>query len=711
MHAVYWVMRRELAVTLRAPIAYLVGGLFLVVQGIAFAGLVDAMSSAVAPAPLGALLEGQLAGTLLTWVLSLVALTLLGMRAIADDRRTGAWELLLTAQVSERAAVLGKWLAASLVYALLWVPTLAYLAIITVYRSGSGGWDVGAIAVGYAGAIGLGSALLAWTIAASAATANPLVAGAAGFAAVIALFLFGELGPFVGDHPTLAAIVEGCSLRGHLLRLARGDVGGATLAVIAGVAVVGLSLAVALACLGRRRHAWRRFAATGLVAVISVAAVIELGRHPLHWDASAAGRNTLDPRTETVLAGLAAPATLTIVAPTLGALEPVYDEVARVAKRFAEASPNVRVRRVDPASIPGGLPAAARIAGLAQGDLAASGAVVVEVGAKQRVVDVFQLATIARGDAGPMVEHIAIERALAAALAPPQPLDVCMTSGHGELPVVADPKGADWAVVAARLANEGATVETVAFPIPSRCEVVIVAGPTTPLSPDDALALQRFVGAGGGLLVAAASRMVDDGLAPTGLEGMLSGEGLELPAAIAVEPALAVRELPGALLVVNGYSGHPINAGFQGKRATVWYQPRIVTGTPLVSATGTSWGERDLVAPPAKGPDDYAGPVILAAVGKHRVVAIGSAESFTTAVLGGGASAGDLWIARVVHWLAGRPFDDAATLERTPDQLRLVMTTSERKTAIALCVAGIPLAWLLLGGAIVLWRRYRSRRT
>ncbi len=39
---------------------------------------------------LGELLEGQLAGTLLTWVLSLVVLTLLGMRAIADDQRSGA---------------------------------------------------------------------------------------------------------------------------------------------------------------------------------------------------------------------------------------------------------------------------------------------------------------------------------------------------------------------------------------------------------------------------------------------------------------------------------------------------------------------------------------------------------------------------------------------------------------------------------------------
>src|SRR5690349_24242996 len=142
MRTVYWVWRRELAVMLRAPIVYVVGGMFLVVQGLAFAGLVGALSDPRKPAPLGELLEGQLAGTLLTWVLSLVVLTLLGMRAIADDKRSGAWELLLTAQVGEGAAVVGKWLAAAAVYALLWLPTLAYLALVAVFRVDSGGWDV-----------------------------------------------------------------------------------------------------------------------------------------------------------------------------------------------------------------------------------------------------------------------------------------------------------------------------------------------------------------------------------------------------------------------------------------------------------------------------------------------------------------------------------------------------------------------------------------
>ena len=228
------------------------------------------------------------------------------------------------------------------------------------------------------------------------------------------------------------------------------------------------------------------------------------------------------------------------------------------------------------------------------------------------------------------------------------------------------------------------------------------------------MAVQRFLAVGGGVLVAAAGRRLGGGLATTGLEAVLGADGLALPAAIVIDPSLAVRELPGALLVLDGYAEHPLNLGFARTRATLWFQPRAVIATagarPLVSATAGSWGELDLEhAPPERDADDLAGPVALAAVGAtHRVIAVGSAESMTTAVLEGGASAGDLWIAHAVQWLARskmRLVDTARPL----DQIRLVMTGSQRRAVIALCVGGIPLAWALVGGSLVWWRRRRDR--
>ncbi len=715
MTTTYWVWRRELAVTLRAPIVYVIGGLFLVVQGIAFAGLVGELSDPRRPAPLGALLEGQLAGTLLTWVLQLVVLTLLGMRAIADERRAGGWELLLTAGVGEAAAVVGKWLAAATIYALLWLPTLAYLAVVAVFRADSGGWDLASIACGYAGAIAIGAALLAWAIAASAATSTSLAAGGLGFALLVGLFLVGEL-PTVWpglDGRLFAAL----GLRAHLTDFARGQVGASGVLFVVGLAATGLSLAIALACAGRRRAAelWRRLAATALIATISILAGALAVQHPHVWDVSAGRRNSLDPETRAAIAELPAPATLTIVQPTLGALDALYDEVDRVAARMADAGA-VRVRSVDPAALPGGLGAAARLAGVQPKELAENGGVVVELAGKQRVVDVLQLATIDRGAGGaPQFERLAIEQAIAGALAElaaSSPLTVCVTTGHDELSLTtASPTGADWTLVANRLGAAGITVREVSAQL-AGCAAVIVAGPTRPLSPDEALALQHYVAGGGGLLVAAASRPVPGGpqIAATGLEAVLAPEGLGLPLAIAVDPALAIREVPGALMIVDGYAAHPINAGFAGARRTLWFQPRVVVATgaarALVSATADSWGERDLEhGPPTKDDDDLAGPVALAAVSaEHRVVAIGSAESFATAALAGGASAGDLWLEHAVRFVAGQPAPHIAA-GRAADQVRLVMTTGERRTVIALCVAGIPLAWLLLGGALLAWRR------
>ena len=735
VRAAYWVWRRELHGMLRAPILYVVGGVFLAVQGIAFAGLVLALADPQRVALLGELLEGQLAGTLLTWVLSLVVLTLLGMRAIADDRRSGAWELLLTAQVGEGAAVVGKWLAATTLYALLWVPTLAYLAVVAAYRADGGGWDPAAIATGYAGAIAIGAALLAWAIAASAAMASTLGAGALGFALLMLLFLVGELPalwPALGDHAAGAAL-GAISLRAAALSFARGELAGPPIALLAGLAVTGLSLAITLACAGRRRRREVRLRAAGTAAI--AAASLALGalavRHPVRLDVSAGGRNTLDPATREVLAGVSGGA-LTIVRPTLGAVEPIYEEVARVARRMAEAAPDLSVRAVDPASAPGGLPALARAAGLEAARLQASGAVVVELGARRRVIDLTELATPGRGPGGQtVIAQLAVEQALAgalAALSSPAPLTVCATTGHGELPLLAPDAapgpgsggraGLDWTLVADRLRGEGMALEEVALAqalggdVPRACRVVIVAGPARPLPPADALALQRFLADGGGLLVAAPSRELGDVLGATGLEAVLAADGLGLPAAVAIDPASALRDQPGLLAITAGYADHPINAGFAGLRPTLWFQPRVVAvgagARPLVFASAESWGETDLFAPPVKQDRDLAGPVALAALGaRHAVIALGSAESFSTVSLANRASAGDLWLARAVRFL-GRAEPRVAVAARSPDQVRLVLTGGQEAAIVALSVAGIPLAWLLLGGGLVWWRRRRA---
>jgi ABC-2 type transport system permease protein len=722
------VWRRELQLVLRAPIVYVVGGLFLVVQGVAFAALVGALSDPRRPAPLGALLEGQLAGTLLTWVLELVVLTLLGARAIVDERRTGTWELLLTARVSETAAIVGKWLAAATIYALLWLPTLAYFALVAAFRADAGGWDVSTIASGYLGAIALGAALLAWAIAASAAATSTLGAGALAFAALLGAFLVGELPALWPDlaaaHPALARALAVVSLRGELAALARGEVSATAIAFVIGLAATGLSLAIALASAGRRRRrdVRARFVATALVAAIAALAVALAARHPdASWDVSADQRNSLDAATRELLAELPAPATVTVVAPTLGTLDALYDEVARVADRMAAIAPLV-VRRVDPVAIPGGLDAAARAAGVPPEYLAKRGGVVVELGVRRRVVDVFQLADIPL-DGPAQIRGLAVEQAIAGALAELSESDratACATTGHGERSLVERaPDRGDWTAIADRLRGYGFAIEEtdLAGGVPAKCDVLVVAGPRAPLSPDEALAVQAFAKAHGVLVAAAAAPLPTGELADTGLSAVLAGDGLGLPPAIVVDPTRAAGNDPSAttLVIVDGYAPQAINDGFASKRATLWFRSRAVAtrggARALVSASDASWGERDFARfPPTKDSDDLAGPVALAALGaRGTMIALGSAESFDSAHLAAIGSANERWLARAIRFLAKRPLRRAAEGRRATE-VRLVMTDGERRAVVALSIAGIPLVWLVVGGGFVWWRRRRGAK-
>src|SRR5215213_10041357 len=69
------------------------------------------------------------------------------MRLIAEEKKTGTIELLLTKAVSDREVILGKFLSALLLVAIALLFTLPY--VITVYNIGK--LDIGQVLCGYVG--------------------------------------------------------------------------------------------------------------------------------------------------------------------------------------------------------------------------------------------------------------------------------------------------------------------------------------------------------------------------------------------------------------------------------------------------------------------------------------------------------------------------------------------------------------------------------
>jgi ABC-2 type transport system permease protein len=180
------IARRELAAYFYSPIAYIVLALFLVVQGIVFTIFLNFLNSPAAPP--GAVMSYFFGGTFLFWVSVLFATAFLPMRLLAEERRSGTLETLLTAPVRESQVVLGKYLACLAFYALLWLPEVGYVGLLWRY---GGRPDLGPILSGYLGALLVGAALLAWGLFASALTRNQIIAAALGFVFSLALLLLG----------------------------------------------------------------------------------------------------------------------------------------------------------------------------------------------------------------------------------------------------------------------------------------------------------------------------------------------------------------------------------------------------------------------------------------------------------------------------------------------------------------------------------------
>lgn len=178
---------RELRAYFFSPLAYVVLAFFLLVNGYVFWLILSYLNDPRARA--GAPLELFFGQTIFFWLVLLFVAPILTMRLVAEERKTGTIELLMTAPISETQVVLGKYAAALAFYLFLWLPTLTYVAVVEYH----GSVDWGPVASGYLGVIGIGALFLAFGLFASALAKNQIVAAIVAFAGLMVLFTFGLL--------------------------------------------------------------------------------------------------------------------------------------------------------------------------------------------------------------------------------------------------------------------------------------------------------------------------------------------------------------------------------------------------------------------------------------------------------------------------------------------------------------------------------------
>ncbi len=191
----FWpVFKRELFSSFVTPVAWALIVVFLVLQGFNFYLLVAHFTNQVELAADHGPVQWFFGETVLFYLPLLMLPPVLTMRLLAEERRSGTIETLLTAPVSTPAVVVAKWAAAFVTYLAAWAPTVLYMVVLR--RAGEIDWRV--VGSSYLGVVLIGGAFIALGLMMSAMSRSQIVAAVLSFAVVIGLFTIG-IGEFIFD--------------------------------------------------------------------------------------------------------------------------------------------------------------------------------------------------------------------------------------------------------------------------------------------------------------------------------------------------------------------------------------------------------------------------------------------------------------------------------------------------------------------------------
>ena len=182
--------------------AYVVAASFLAITGFFFvASVSDPFSEAS--------IRGYIAGAIFFMVFLSPALT---MRLLAEEQKLGTLELLMTSPVREWEIVIGKFIAAFVMLALMVAGTFYFVVVLAWY----GDPDIGPILTGYLGVLLYGAATLAIGLMASALSSNQLVSLVVGAGLLTGLTVSNFIGRVLLHVPRPGyRVVRSCGLYHH----------------------------------------------------------------------------------------------------------------------------------------------------------------------------------------------------------------------------------------------------------------------------------------------------------------------------------------------------------------------------------------------------------------------------------------------------------------------------------------------------------------
>lgn len=222
MRNVWAIFRRELSAYFSSPIAYVVLTFFIFLYGYFFYDyLYRFIQFGFQMGQFGGARTLNLNQDLIRWlfnttsVVILFMLPLITMRSLAEEKRSGTMELLLTSPVTDFQIVLGKFLSALTLYGAMLGLTLIHMGFLFYY--GEPEWKP--LVAGYLGMVLLGGAFISFGLLFSSFTRNQIVAGMLAFGAFLFLWLIEYAEDWAGS---LGDAVSYLSVTKHIEEFAKG---------------------------------------------------------------------------------------------------------------------------------------------------------------------------------------------------------------------------------------------------------------------------------------------------------------------------------------------------------------------------------------------------------------------------------------------------------------------------------------------------------
>jgi len=226
MRNVLAVAGKELRAYFHSPIAYLVMTVYTAICGFVFYSStaffviqsfrMQAMGGmGMPPVSLNEnIIRPVLAGVLT--VVLLILIPLITMRLYAEEKRSGTIELLLTSPLTDLEIILGKFLGALTLFAILEALTFVYFAVLFIY----GNPNAKPLIANALGLLLYGAALLALGMWISTFTKNQIIAGAVGLAAFLLLYLLDWVTAY--STGTVGQVMSYLALTTHFYNFSKG---------------------------------------------------------------------------------------------------------------------------------------------------------------------------------------------------------------------------------------------------------------------------------------------------------------------------------------------------------------------------------------------------------------------------------------------------------------------------------------------------------